>query len=267
MTVTPAQGFVYGLLQGLTEVLPISSSAHLVLLPWFAGWKDPGLGFDVALHGGTLLAVLWYFWRDWLSLAYGVGASLRAGALASNPEARLFWQLALASVPAALAGVVFGEAAETTFRAPLLLAATLSGFGVLLYAADRLPQTRRGLPEIGWADAILIGIAQALAIVPGVSRSGVTITMARFLRIDREASARFSFLLATPIVFGAKLLEARSVRGMLGEPGQLLAFAASTVFGFVAIAALLRFVRGNTYSPFVVYRFALAALIVTIASE
>ena len=260
--VTPEQGFVYGFIQGTTEVLPISSSAHLVLLPWFLGWSDPGLGFNVALHAGTLLAVLWYFGRDWRDLVVGAVASLRAGSLSANPEARTFWSLAAASVPGAMAGLWLAEAAETVFRSPALIATTLSLFGALLWLGDRRPARRSRIGEIGFADAVLIGVAQAFAIVPGVSRSGVTITMARALGIDRPTAARYSFLLATPIIAGATFFEADSILEAFSQPGQLVALASATAFGFLAIVGLIRFVRTRSFTPFVVYRLALAALIV-----
>jgi undecaprenyl-diphosphatase len=234
-----------------------------VLLPWFFGWHDPGLGFDVALHAGTLLAVLWYFGHDWLTILGGVARSLRGGRMAGNGEARLFWLVCLGSLPAALTGLAIHDAAETILRAPLLVAATLSVFGVLLWLSDRRGVARR-LADLGWADAILIGIAQAFAFLPGVSRSGVTITMARFLEADREAAARFSFLLATPITLGAMLLRAPAFAEMAVEPGQLVALAASTFFGFAAIAFLIGYVRRRSYAPFVVYRIVLAAVIAAI---
>lgn len=265
MTVSMFQGIAFGIVQGLTEFLPISSSAHLVLLPWFLKWSDPGLTFDVALHFGTLLAVVWYFWRDWRALFAGTAASLRQGRLAANAEALLFWKLAAASVPGAMAGAVLEHAAETSFRSPLLIACTLSGLGALLYLSDRRAETRRGLEGIGWRESLLIGIAQAVAIVPGVSRSGVTITMARMLAIDRESSARFSFLLAAPIVAGAVLLKAPAMVAVVRAPGELAGCLASAVAGFAAIAGLLRYVRVRSYAVFSVYRFILAALIVAVA--
>lgn len=261
MNLSPSQGIVFGFVQGLTEFLPISSSAHLVLLPWFLGWSDPGLSFDVALHLGTLFAVVWYFWREWWALFAGAIASFREGRLLANEEAVLFWKIAVASVPGALAGLALEHAAETVLRSPLLIAGTLAGLGVLLYVSDRRAEHRRGLQQIGWREAIWIGLAQAAAIVPGVSRSGVTITMARLLAIDRESGARFSFLLAAPIIAGAALLKAPEVTAVIRAPGEMAACLASAVAGFAAIAGLLRYVRARSYAVFAIYRVLLATLI------
>ena len=261
---THLQGLVYGAVQGLTEFLPVSSSAHLVLLPWFLRWEDPGLGFDVALHAGTLLAVLWYFWSDWWRLATGAFASLTRGKLAANLEAELFWKIAAASIPAAVIGLLFEHAAEEAFRAPGLIAANLALLGAVLYWSDLRPDSKRGLETIGWRDAIFVGVAQSAAIVPGVSRSGVTITVARLLGVGRETSARFSFLLSTPIIAGAALVKMKALAGAVRDPAQLLGLVAATVFGFVAIGGLIRYVRTKSYLPFVLYRFALAALVLAV---
>jgi len=261
---TLPEGLAYGIVQGLTEFLPISSSAHLTLLPWLFGWDDPGLGFDVALHVGTLLAVLWYFWRDWWSLALGALRGVRDGAPLGNREAALFWKIVVASIPAAVVGVLLEHWAEETFRAPALIAATLTTLGALLYWADRRPSNEEPVEVIGWNDAILIGASQAAAIVPGVSRSGVTITVARLRGVGREASARFSFLLSTPIIAGAALLKVRALVAATHDPVQLVAIAASAVSGFAAIGTLMRYVRTKSYLPFVVYRFALAALVIVV---
>jgi undecaprenyl-diphosphatase len=263
---TSAQGIGYGAVQGLSEFLPVSSSAHLALLPWFAGWEDPGLGFDVALHVGTLLAVLWYFWRDWWELAQGAVAGL-GGSGESRENGLLFWKIVVASIPAAVAGVALEHEAEEAFRAPVLIAAALAALGALLYWGDRRPESRVRLQSIDWMDALWIGAAQAAAIVPGVSRSGVTITAARLRGIGREASARFSFLLSTPVIAGASLLKVRALAAAGHDPAQLLALVASAFFGFLAIGGLIRYVRQRSYLPFVLYRFALAALVIAVALE
>ncbi|MGH7898429.1 MAG: undecaprenyl-diphosphate phosphatase, partial [Candidatus Binatia bacterium] len=220
---TYVEGLVYGAVQGLTEFLPISSSAHLILVPWLFGWQDPGLGFDVAVHAGTLVAVLWYFWLDWWRLATGAFAGLTRGEPLASPEAVLFWKLVAASIPAAVAGVLLEHAAEEAFRAPALIAFTLVALGALLHASDLRPESASGLDSLGWRAALLIGVAQAAAIVPGVSRSGVTITAARFLGAGREAAARFSFLLSTPISDGAVLIKIEALAGALRRPGELVA--------------------------------------------
>ena len=259
---TYGQGIVYGAVQGLTEFLPVSSSAHLTLLPWLAGWEDPGLGFDVALHVGTLLAVLWYFWRDWWDLAIGALEGLRRGSPFGNEKAQLFWKIAAASVPGAVIGLALEHKAEEVFRAPALIASMLALLGALLYWSDRRPNSSSGIDAIDWSDALWIGVAQAAAIIPGVSRSGVTISVARLRGIGREAAARFSFLLSTPIIAGAALLKSRALLAAGNDPAQLAALVASALFGFASIAALIRYVRQRSYLPFVLYRFGLAALVV-----
>jgi len=158
---TYGQGILYGAIQGLTEFLPVSSSAHLTLLPWLAGWEDPGLGFDVALHVGTLLAVLWYFWRDWWELARGALEGLRRGAPIGTEKASLFWKIAAASVPGAVLGLALEHKAEEAFRAPALIACTLTSLGALLYWSDRRPDSSAGVDAISWSDALWIGLAQA----------------------------------------------------------------------------------------------------------
>ena len=263
----PIEGLLYGIIQGLTEFLPVSSSAHLTLLPWLFGWNDPGLGFDVALHVGTLFAVLWYFGSDWWRLVRGALESLSGGTLLANEQAALFWKVAAASVPAAVIGLAFEHAAEETLRSPLLIAMTLSGVGSLLYWADRQPEAATQVEAIGWLDALWIGMAQAAAIVPGVSRSGITITVARFRGMGREASARFSFLLSTPVIAGAAVLKIKALIVALHDPGQLLALVASAVAGFAAISALIRFVRVRSYLPFVIYRVGLAAVVLAVIAQ
>ncbi len=261
---TYGQGILYGAIQGLTEFLPVSSSAHLTLLPWLAGWEDPGLGFDVALHVGTLLAVLWYFWREWWELAIGALDGLRRGRPIANEKASLFWKIAAASVPGAVLGLALEHKAEEAFRAPALIACTLASLGALLYWSDRRPDSSAGVDAIEWSDALWIGLAQAAAIVPGVSRSGVTISVARLRGIGREAAARFSFLLSTPIIAGAAALKSRALLAAGHDPAQLAALVSSAVFGFASIAALIHYVRQRSYLPFVLYRFGLAALVILV---
>ena len=258
---TLAQGIVYGAVQGLTEFLPVSSSAHLTLLPWLLGWEDPGLGFDVALHVGTLFAVLWYFWRDWWELALAAASSLVSRRAAADPKAQLFWKIVAASIPAAVVGVALEHQAEEAFRAPALIALAMTGLGAMLYWSDQRPESERRVEGIDWREAMWIGVAQSAAIVPGVSRSGVTITVARLCGVGREASARFSFLLSTPVITGAAALKIRALVAAGHDPVQLVALAASAVCGFAAIGGLIRYVRSRSYLPFVLYRFMLAALV------
>jgi undecaprenyl-diphosphatase len=250
--------FILGALQGLTEFLPVSSSAHLVLLPWLMRWSDPGLAFDVALHLGTLLALLIYYWREWLDM----GLSLGGG----DPVARkLLLLLVIASIPGAVFGVLFEKQAETIFRNPMLIAPVMAALGAILWVSDRFGANRRPMEELGLLDAVLIGLSQAFALVPGVSRSGATITTARILGIEREDAANFSFLMATPIIAGAGMLEARKliVEGI--SPEILWGFGAAAVFGLLAIAGLIRFVRTRTYRPFAIYRILVGASVLAIA--
>jgi undecaprenyl-diphosphatase len=252
------QAIILGIVQGLTEFLPVSSSAHLVIIPWLFNWDDPGLAFDVALHMGTLVALLVYYWRDWLDMGIAVASG-------KGPMRRLLFLLIIASVPGALIGIAFEKQAETTFRSPVLIACNLAVLGLVLLLADIWGRNRRGFKEMTVLDALLIGLSQALAIVPGVSRSGATITMARALGVEREDAANFSFLMATPIIAGAGMLEMHKAlhSGMHSQIG--LGFLASLVFGLLAIAGLIHYVRTRTYQPFAYYRFIVAAFVLFVA--
>ncbi len=195
------QAIFLGIVQGLTEFLPISSSGHLALLEHYFNVQEAGLAFDVLLHVGTLVALIAYFWHDWLDMFKAVLKPERYNRF----ERRLFWYLVVATIPGAVAGFLLEKKAETVFRAPMRIAILLGVMGIILYLADRLARHQRRLPGITLTDAILIGLSQALAIMPGVSRSGSTMTMALFLGFTRETAARFSFLMSTPIIFGAGL--------------------------------------------------------------
>jgi len=246
-----------GLVQGLSEFLPISSSAHLILTPWFLGWRDPGLTFDVALHLGTLAAVVAYFWRDWLLL-------LRAARRPRTPDGRLFWLLILGAIPGGIAGVLLDDMAEAALRSPLLIAGALALMGLALLTADRWGRSDRKMHDIGFVDALMIGGAQALAIMPGVSRSGITIAVARARGIERATAARFSFLLSSPIILGAALFK---LRHLANTPGALngpffAGVATAAVVGAFSIGFLLRYLQQAGLGIFVLYRLLLAALVV-----
>lgn len=251
------QALLLGALQGLTEFLPISSSAHLAILPWLLRWRDPGLAFDVALHLGTLVALLVYYRREWSTL----GLSL----FRSRPDdRRLLLLLTIASVPGAIAGLALEHQAETIFRAPPLIAGALAALGVALWLLDWMASEERTIGEMTYLGALAIGFSQALAVVPGVSRSGATITMGRVAGMRRDAAANFSFLMATPIIAGAGLVEARKIlHAGLNWP-MVVGFVASALFGWLAIAGLLYFVRTRSYAVFAWYRLALAALIAAV---
>jgi undecaprenyl-diphosphatase len=248
---------ILGAVQGLAEFLPISSSAHLILVPWLFKWQDPGLAFDVALHLGTLLALLIYYREDWIAMARSVTGGQSA-------ERRLLQLIIVASIPGAIIGLAFEKQAETTFRSPLLIAIAMAVLAVLLWLFDKLSPQKRTMSEMTYRDALVIGFSQALAIIPGVSRSGATITMARAVRIERGDSANFSFLMATPIIAGAGLVEARKLvhEGLDWSVG--LGFISAAAFGLIAIAFLIRYVRTRDYVVFAVYRLLVAALVIAV---
>lgn len=262
------QAVVLAIVQGLTEFLPISSTAHLVLFPWLLGWKDLGLTFDVALHAGTLVAVLLYFWRYWLDMlavVTGVGQP-------SNPylgeNRRLLWFLAMATIPAGLAGWRFEHAAEEQLRAPLVIGAALIVVGLLMWAGERLGRRQRDLGHVSFLDSLLVGLAQALAVIPGVSRSGVTMTAGLFRGMKRDTAARFSFLLSTPIIAGAALKKGLEIRHT-GLPAEMrlpfvLGAAVSAVVGYLVIAVLIRYLERGTFRIFVVYRLALGVIVLAL---
>ncbi len=248
---------ILGIIQGLTEFLPVSSSAHLTLTPWLFGWNDPGLAFDVALHMGSLLALLIYYRHEWLEIINGAVSGDRRGR-------RLLILLIAASVPGAILGFLFEKQAETVFRSPLLIAAALAVLGLALWIIDLRARQVRDLDAIRLGDALLIGVAQAFALIPGVSRSGATITVGRALGINRQDAANFSFLMSAPIIAGAGLLKAHELfrSGMTGE--LTAGFVASAVFSLAAIAVLIAYVRSRTYQVFAWYRIALAAVVIAI---
>lgn len=259
---TTGQAIVLGVVQGLGEFLPISSSGHLIVVPWLLGWDVQSLSFDVALHVGTLAAVLWAFAGEWWRLLTGGLRGLREGRPFQTPEGKLLLSLALACVPAVVVGLLLEKWAETTFRSPALVGVTMAVMGLVLLLADRRAEGGTGtVVGISYRDALLIGAAQALALVPGVSRSGSTISMALFLRYRREDAARFSFLLATPITAAAALLKVPHLLAG-GELNLVLpGMVAAAVVGFASIRLLLAYVRTRNYLPFVYYRLAFAALI------
>jgi undecaprenyl-diphosphatase len=253
------QAIVLGAVQGLTEFLPVSSSAHLIIVPWLLRWQDPGLAFDVVLHLGTLLALLAYYWREWLDM----GMSLADGRPLPR---RLLLLLIIASVPGAIIGVLLEKQADTIFREHfVVIGATLALMGIALWAADWIGSRKRRIEDIGILDALLIGFSQALAIIPGVSRSGATITTARLLGIERADAANFSFLMATPIIAGAGMIEIHKAlhTGLTAQLGW--GFVAAAAFGIAAIAGLLSFVRTRTYGPFAIYRIIVGIAVGAIA--
>lgn len=255
---TILQAAVLGILQGLAEFLPISSSAHLALTPWALGWPAPGLAFDVSLHVGTLVAVLWYFRRDWMALCRGAARSIRAGGIRDGDGRRVAF-LVVATVPGGIIGYLFQEQAETIFRTPALTAVALMVMGIILWVVDARAPIARALDTMRWSDAVLIGLAQACAIVPGVSRSGATITAGRALGFDRGGAAAFSFLMSMPIIGAAAALKVPEALQTAHLTPVVVGMVASAISGWAAIAGLLAFLRARGFAAFAVYRLLLGA--------
>ena len=254
-----------GILQGATEFLPISSSGHLVLAESFLGVQEASLAFDVALHLGTLLAILVYFRKDFLQMGWAVLTPHDRG-----QEARCLRKLALficlATLPAVGAALLFGDWVEHYLRQPLSVAAMLAGVGLLLLWAEKAGKHSRNFQSIALLDALLIGCSQALALIPGVSRSGITMTTGLFRGLNRQSAARFSFLLSAPIILGAGLHELPAIVHQGFSPDQsaffLAGFSAAAASGYLFVAFLLRFIRTNTFEIFAYYRFLVAALVI-----
>ena len=279
------KALILGLVQGLTEFIPISSSAHLVIIPWMFGWDDPALEslpFDVALHLGTLVALLAFFAKDWVRIVRSGVASIVERKIGEDADRRLAWFLVIASVPGGIVGLLFEKKLEEWFHpshgsiqssAMIAMALIIVVLGGLLFLAERLAAHRRRMNQLTYFDSVLIGLAQALALFPGVSRSGSTITAGLALGLERETAARFSFLLSAPIVAGAgmkslltiyKGIQAGSITGS-DFVLFVIGFAAATVSGYFCIRFLLRFLQKNPTNVFVYYRWVLAAVVLVIA--
>ena len=259
------QAIVLGIVQGLTEFLPISSTAHLTLFPWFLHWEDPGLTFDVALHAGTLVAVLLYFWQMWVDMiAAAAGFGDRNDPKVSEHR-RLFWLLVVGTIPGGIVGYLFEKSAETKFRDPMVIGTALIVVALLMWAADRAEDRTMTLDRVGWGETILVGVAQALAVIPGVSRSGITMTAGLFRGMTRETAARFSFLLSTPLIAGAVLKKGLELRHEGVPPEMKLPFVAGVIasglVGYLVIAWLIRFVSHRSFKVFVVYRIVLGMIV------
>ncbi|MCX7775676.1 MAG: undecaprenyl-diphosphatase UppP [Spirochaetaceae bacterium] len=277
------QAIVLGIIQGLAEFVPVSSSAHLVLVPWLLGWQQgavSSLTFDVALHVGTLLAVLAYFAKDWIRLAGAWLRSLRTCSVQQDPDARMAWYILIACIPGGLSGVLLENTIASAFHAETLplgslvfMACSLAGLALLLLAAERLASHTRSLESMRAKDALLIGLAQAAAVIPGVSRSGSTITAGLALGLDRPSAARFSFLLSAPIIAGAGAksildLADQLKNGAMGSQDLMLfavGMATAAVTGFLTIRYLLVYLQKRSTRIFAWYRIALALLILVVA--
>ncbi|MBA4071898.1 MAG: undecaprenyl-diphosphatase UppP [Gemmatimonas sp.] len=254
------QAAVMGTLQGLAEFLPISSSAHLSLTPWAFGWPAPGLAFDVALHLGTLVALIAYFWAEWISLARAAVNVMTTRRVETVAERRVLF-IGVATIPAAIFGLLLEDYAETVFRAPALTATMLIVMGILLWWADRASPATRPLHEMTWKQALLIGIAQVFALIPGVSRSGSTMTAARALKFDRQSAAVFSFLMSMPVIAAAAVLKVPKLVSSGIDGTVVVGIAAAAISSWLAIAVLLRFLQRYGFAVFAIYRFALGLAI------
>jgi undecaprenyl-diphosphatase len=292
------QAIVLAIVQGVTEFLPVSSTAHLWLVPWLLGWKDPGLTFDIALHAGTLVAVLGYFWRYWVEmLKLVLGINTRASGLGDgrsttpvqelNPKSKienpksiagpiallgenrqLFWYLIIATIPAGIAGWLFERAAEEQLRSPIIISSALIIVGLLMWAGEHAGRHEHDLGHVGLVDSLVVGVAQAFSVIPGVSRSGSTMTAGLFRGMKRETAARFSFLLSTPIIAGAAFKKALELRHS-GLPVEmrlpfLLGIVVAAVVGYLVIAVLIRYLERRTFAVFVVYRVMLGVIVLAL---
>jgi len=269
------QAIVLALVQAFTEFLPISSTAHLTLFPWLLGWTDPGLAFDVALHAGTLVAVLLYFFKDWLTLALcGLGLKYPANAPAEEvaQHKKLFWYMVIGTIPGGLLGALFEKTIEERFRTPYVIAISLIAIALVMWWADSKSRLARPIEQSNMGDAVTIGTAQALALCPGVSRSGITITAGLFRGFTREAATRFSFLLSTPLIAGAvvshlpKLIKLHKAGGLdLPISTLLISILVSGVAGYFVIAFFLRYLQTHTLKVFVFYRLLFGIIVLVLA--
>lgn len=254
------QAVVYGIVQGIAEFLPISSSAHLIAIPRIFGWSDPGLAFDVALHLGTLIAVVIFFWKDWIDL-------IRSGITRPNStKGKLFWYIVISTIPGAVIGKMFEKQAESVFRNLALIGSTLIIMGIIIYIADKKKRQYDSLEDIGLIRSFLIGISQAFAIIPGISRSGITMSCGLYLGLKKDSAAKFSFLLSTPIIFGAGILK---IKDLVQTPVSditpfIIGILTSAIVGFLSIKFLLDYLKRNGFGIFVVYRIIVGCLLIAI---
>lgn len=260
------QIFILAILQGLTEFLPISSSAHLILVPVIAGWQDQGLAFDVAVHVGTLTAVVAYFRKELQIMARDWARSITHREMTA--DAKLAWAVGFGTIPAGLVGLFLGDYIEEHLRSTLVIASTTIIFGIMLLVSDKTGKRQRDEHTITWADIAIIGCAQALALIPGTSRSGITMTAALMLGLTREAAARFSFLLSIPVIFlagGMKTLEMATTEGAVDWMALVVGAVISGISAYLCIHFFLKLLERIGMTPFVVYRLFLGAILLLIA--
>lgn len=264
------QAFVLGAVQGLTEFLPISSSAHLKLVPWLLRWQMPKeeMAFDVALHIGTLIALVIFFFFEWLMIVASYIGDVRQGKWKGGQQGSLLWKIAVACVPAAVVGKLFEHPIEEFFyrdeRNIWWLAVTMSVFGLGLVLSERYGKQAREVKEVTYLDALIVGSFQCLALVPGTSRSGITILAGLLVGLTRPAAARFSFLVALPITFGAVLLKVKDLHGAESWSPLIVGIVTSAIVGMIAIKGLLRYVQHRSYLVFAIYRWLVAIGIVAV---
>ena len=262
------QAIVLAIVQGLTEFLPISSTAHLTLFPWLLGWKDPGLTYDVALHAGTLVAVLVYFWRYWLEMCGLVLGRNWGGNPGLGLDRRLLWYLVIATLPAGAAGWALHSYIEETFRSPFVIGSALIVVGLIMWVGEKIGRQQIELRQVTLIDSLIVGAAQAIAVIPGVSRSGITMTAGMFRGMKRDTAARFSFLLSTPIIAGAALKEGSRILKEGITPEMVWPFVLGVVIaaivGYLVIAVLIRYLERGTFRIFIVYRLALGVLVLAL---
>ena len=269
LTTSGLQALILGLVQGATEFLPISSSGHLVLVPWLLDWQNPGLAFGAMLHLGTLLAVVAFFWRDLRDLVVAGVMNLKERSLAGKPHRRMVWLIVIGTLPAAVLGLALEDFFEALFGAPMWVGLLLAGTGTLLAVSERGSRRRLHMLELGWVDALVVGLGQAIAIAPGISRSGATISAGLWRGLRREEAARFSFLLSIPIIFGAGLFELKDLLGtswVVESPLTLaIGFTSAAISGFLSIRFLLGYLRTRSLYPFAIYCWAAGLLSILLA--
>jgi undecaprenyl-diphosphatase len=263
------QALIMGLVQGLTEFIPVSSSGHLVLVPWLFGWKDPfidSVAFTVVLHMGTFVALLAFFWRDWVTLIPAGLATIRDRSFKGDPNRKMAFLLVVATIPAILVGPIFESKFEELVREPARIALMLCVGAAILWLADRWGSKQRDETSLSFRESLGIGVAQVIALVPGISRSGISISAGMFLGLNREAAARFSFLMATPVIGGAGVWEARKFFTHEAGPNPemnvvVIGFLAAMVSGFLAVRFMLEFLKRQPLTAFIVYRIVAAVVV------
>lgn len=261
------QSFILGVVQGIAEFVPVSSTAHLILLPWIFSWQDPGLPFNVALHLGSLIAILVYFRDDWKNLASEFVKCSLKGSYKESTDGKTGLFIIVGTIPGVLSGFIFEPYASGVLRNPLYVALALALFGALLYFSDRKTSNQREIKDMNLTDCLFFGISQALAIIPGSSRSGVTITGGLIRNFKREEAAKFSFLLSAPLIAGATVLESRHLSAqMLTDVSFFVGVISSTITSYLVIRFLLGFLKKQNFKIFVLYRMALALFIIIVTS-